>query len=521
MARRRRDLSNLEFIARGSYGQVFRVHGYGLFGTGTEPLAYKQYLDLGANGAGAVAESVIGFRAELANTNHLVCRELDTYFAWPREPVMDEDTRRTSGFLMLLAEPEFFWTAGGLAGEPRTMEWLTVNADRLQAIGASPPDATDRLVLMTQLAFALALLHNQGWVFGDLSFRNVLFRLDPPRILLLDCDGAAELGDTRQDGKHTAWWYPPEYADGQGQLGQTLRTDVYKLGLAVLRCLTPGPGAASTWDVGRLHNVLDDEGVNLIKRATSADPDQRPQSAKEIFEYLRKATEPHLVPPRIGHAELLTPVVLMAPTGQEGRIAWQVKGATEVSVLVGESPSPAHTVSAGDHPAGCAFPVPESGKVTVVARNRYGTDRRVVGDVTLFEIPAFDANLGQLPTLDFPALAAFGVRLPAAPLSGPGDGLPGTPAIAIPDTAIPALHAPAVAIPTIAGLFADLVLGTGRPLVQFAGGAARLLLHSRRRLAGLRIPSMWKSHGKALPTGAARRRKPRAASGRAAGRHHR
>jgi hypothetical protein len=522
MAWRRRHLSTLEFIGEGSYAQVFRVKSYGLFNHGTEPLAYKAYLDLGASGAGADAELVIEFRADLANTNNVVCHELDTYFAWPRELVKDEDTRLACGFLMLLAEPEFFWTGGSLADKPRTMEWLVVDADYLQDAGVSLPDVTvsDRLVLMTQLAFALALLHNQGWVFGDLSFKNILFRLDPPRILLLDCDGTAGLGDPRQDGKHTTFWEPPEYADGQGQLGQNLRTDVYKLGLAIVRCLTPGPGAASTGDVGRLHNVLDAEGIELVTRALSDDPDQRPRSAKEIFAYLRKVTEPRLVPPKIGYAELLTPIVLMAPTGQEARVVWQVEGATEVSVLVGDKPPNGYTVIAEDYPAGCAFPVPESGKVTVVATNRFGADRRVIGDVTLFEIPAFNANLGQLPKPEFPALAAFGVQAPTTPLPGLANALPGTPAIAVPGTAIPVIPVPVVGIPSIGGLLVGAVLGIARSVLRLIGGAGRLLLQSRRRLAGLRIPSKWKSHGKALPV-AAWRREPGTPRGRAAGRHHR
>ena len=90
MARLLRDLRRLDLIGRGSYAQVFRVHDYGLYGTGTKPLAYKQYLDRGASGAGDVAGMVMDFRSSLANTNHRVCDELDTYFAWPRELVGTE-----------------------------------------------------------------------------------------------------------------------------------------------------------------------------------------------------------------------------------------------------------------------------------------------------------------------------------------------------------------------------------------------------------------------------------------------
>ena len=103
MARLHRDLRRLDLIGRGSYAEVFRVHGYGLFGTGNKSVAYKQYLDRGASGAGDVAASVMDFRRDLAHTNERVCAELDRYFAWPRELVTDRG--RICGFLMHITPP--------------------------------------------------------------------------------------------------------------------------------------------------------------------------------------------------------------------------------------------------------------------------------------------------------------------------------------------------------------------------------------------------------------------------------
>ena len=69
---------------------------------------------------------------------------------------------------------------------------------------------TDRLLLMTQLAFAFAVLHKQGWVVGNFSWTNAAFALGPPRLMLFDCDDAASLSDQDRCQPHTPNWYPPE-----------------------------------------------------------------------------------------------------------------------------------------------------------------------------------------------------------------------------------------------------------------------------------------------------------------------
>jgi hypothetical protein len=62
-------------------------------------------------------------------------------------------------------------------------------------------------------------------------------------------------------------------------------TDAYKLGLAVLRCLAPGPGAASSRSAGRLAGAIDPVGAGLVSRALSADRGQRP-TARDWHGYL-------------------------------------------------------------------------------------------------------------------------------------------------------------------------------------------------------------------------------------------
>ena len=56
-------------------------------------------------------------------------------------------------------------------------------------------------MLLAQLVYDVARLHKQGWVYGDLSFKNAAFAISPPRMILLDCDGAADL--TRAASRRT------------------------------------------------------------------------------------------------------------------------------------------------------------------------------------------------------------------------------------------------------------------------------------------------------------------------------
>ena len=114
--------------------------------------------------------------------------------------------------------------------------------EQLARNGAQDVAETDRLVLLAQLVYAIALLHEHGWVYGDLSFKNAAFALSPPRMILLDCDGAAYLHNPHREQAHSLGWEPPECAQRNVQ---DKATDVYKLGLAILRCLNPGRGAAT------------------------------------------------------------------------------------------------------------------------------------------------------------------------------------------------------------------------------------------------------------------------------------
>lgn len=288
----RSDLGGLTFIAEGGSGRVFKADDFFLPGDPT-PLAYKEFRggdDFQARSAAAAA-AVTLFRDGLSPQDR---DDLDRYCAWPRT-LVEETTGKICGLLMPQIHQEFSWP--GKAGEPgmldfrlRTADWLIADARMRAAAGVDMEvDRTGRLLLLAQLVYAVGRLHKRGWVFGDISFTNAAFALDPPRLKLFDCDGAAALTDYGREQSHTPFWMPPEHRSGQ-QLQDTV-TDAYKLGLAIVRGLVPGRGASQTKDVGRIHGQLDPRAVALVTDALSDDRSRRP-TARELYSCLYREISP-------------------------------------------------------------------------------------------------------------------------------------------------------------------------------------------------------------------------------------
>lgn len=403
-------LGQLTPLGEGGFGQVYRVSGYQLPG---EPgdLAYKEFTLNHAEQARAAAQAV-AFRAGLSQADR---DDLDRWAVWPRA-LVEEPPGTVTGLLMRLIPGDFFFQAldpdsGQPADRPREMSWLIYTADQLAQAqaGLRDVDKSERLVLLGKLSYAIGRLHKHRWVFGDLSFKNAVFSLDPPRVLLLDCDGAAALADQSRQQASTPFWDPPECPiDPQpGQRPQQNRqddiTDIYKLGLAILRCLAPGSGAATSRRADRCASELDAEGAALVARAVAADRASRP-SAKDLYGYFYRTVSARVQPPEVAAARLVTPVRVR---GQDARIEWQIRNAVTATVSVGHG-QPVQ-VDLAQHPQGYVFRPDESGRVVVELTNRFGTVRVDLGEVTLYELPPFQVDLGYLPRLQVPPLTPFSV----------------------------------------------------------------------------------------------------------------
>ena len=398
-------LGQLEHLGSGGFAEVFAVPDFTLPGDNT-PLAYKRFTIEHAHQTRS-AQAAVNFRASLGPADRA---DLDERTTWPRALVNDS-AGSVSGLLMPLIPPQFFFQApdhlGQMARKPREMSWLVSSAEQRNAaqvdFGEIP--RTDRLVMLAQLTYVVGRLHKHGWVFGDLSFSNTVFALDPPRILLLDCDGAAALTDHSRKQSSTPFWDPPECPieeppGGRKQERQDDLTDVYKLGLAILRCLTPGKGASSSRNVKRLGAELDAAGTNLVARSLSEYRNIRPR-AKEIYAYLRHTAASRITVPQVTQAWLMTPTRVR---GLEARIAWQIDEANDVVVRFGSGQTV--TVSLADHPRGYTLPQ-HSGSVSIEARNRFGTTRVELGELILYDLPEFKVNLVGLPALHVPEIKPF------------------------------------------------------------------------------------------------------------------
>ena len=142
-------------------------------------------------------------------------------------------TRGIVGSLMPLLTDDYFITLPDPpAREVRDLNWLIATPDQLQANGLEQDiDHVERLLLLAQLCYAIGRLHKHGWVYGDLSYMNAAFALGPPRLMLLDCDGAARLTDLdrvrasrRMGGAGAVWHLRPRYCKTTRPMSSSLRS---------------------------------------------------------------------------------------------------------------------------------------------------------------------------------------------------------------------------------------------------------------------------------------------------------
>lgn len=408
---RKADLGRLEKISSGGFGVVYRVPDHRLPGDPDE-LAYKEFTrDVSEQARGAQVTVDLWHRLDPAGR-----AELGSLAAWPRALV--EDGGAVCGLLMPLIPRAFFFKVrdpksktGAKIERPRSFEWLISTADQRRLNEAELPDIdrVDREVLLAKLIYAIGKLHKWGWVYGDVSVNNVVFALDPPRIRLIDCDAAAPLSDGGRRQGHTPHWAPPEYMTGSQRL-QDERSDVYKLALAVVRCLTPGAGVATTSSPRRLAGAFDDAGIRLIEAALHPDRDVRP-TAKDLYAHLCQRLQGRTSMPVVHNAAVVQPFLLR---GQDVRLQWNIVGATEIVI---EAPN-GQTIDADPKvtPTGIAFRPEASGPIAIVARNKFGTVRVELEDITLYELPRFEIGDVTLPPAVIPSLSAVALQAPAAVL---------------------------------------------------------------------------------------------------------
>lgn len=424
----RQALGSLTPIASGSFGAVYEATVRTNSGK-RKRMAYKEFLPGQDPAVRAelvrAAIAAVAFRESLRPDDVI---DLDMYTVWPHELVGDSRGRIT-GFLMPLLTEDFFISVDDDPPKPpqrkvRDLAWLIATPKQLQVTGVDlDVDTVERLILMAQLCYAIGRLHKHGWVYGDLSYKNACFALNPPRLILLDCDGVARLTDTARTQGTTEFWTAPENDGTSPQTKlQDFATDAYKVALAILRCLLPGRAVSTAKNPQRLVGKLPPEGVAMLEAGLSVDGDRRP-TAKDWFVFLDDEITRLTEPPDVRTARLVNWLCIR---GFDVMLRWEVSGATNITVHA--MGCPPVTLDPALHPDGYAFPMTASGPVSIEVANRYTRLRLELGTVLVYDPADVVVALPGLPDLQVPSVATELAAL-SEPLSHASFPVPELPAI--------------------------------------------------------------------------------------------
>ena len=300
----RDELGSLEPLASGVFGEVFRTS----FRLPEYPgaLAYKELKS--SLSQEEYSRAVGGMREAVRIRDSMSDKDrsyLDALTVCPLALVEEGGVVR--GCLMPLIRPEFFVelhppVTGKKVSRARDLTWLAARPSILQRAGF-PQDQVDgfsgllvRMIILVWLVYSIRLLHKYGAVYGDISLKNAVFCLgeyEYPCFVLMDCDGVARLDDISRRQANSPFFLAPEceepghnpFARGRAHFQDT-RTDVYKLGLCVVRCLSRGRGAMQRKSADHLTGLLSPECLDVIKASLSQDPDRRPTAGQLLVALL-------------------------------------------------------------------------------------------------------------------------------------------------------------------------------------------------------------------------------------------
>jgi hypothetical protein len=341
--------------------------------------------------------------------------DLDEVSVWPL--AMVRNGAEDDGILIDFIAPEFFVDTKPADGPPGKalfeLQFLSTTDGYLDKRGIDRSvtgDAVMRLALSARLAYAIEIVHRRPVVFGDLHGKNAVAATKPyARVLLMDCDSVAELSDNGRVQLHGKWFDPPEITSKQQKL-QDQETDVYKLGLCIIRALSPGKGATQQTKLNNatlVPGLLNQEGITLLERAVDRDRSARPK-AWELREYLVQRVHSLIQLPELTSATLSHRVALR---GSDVFVRWDQRYGTEVRIF-GANGFTLDRIDPDKHATGYPFQPQTAGPIDVEVWNNHGPSPRVrAGYLDYYELPALDIA-GQLRGIprpeigDLPALGA-------------------------------------------------------------------------------------------------------------------
>lgn len=390
-------------LGRGAQAIVYDLPGLTIDDV-REPLVYKEYRE--TVGSPNDIRRIVSNRLALHPGKRAV---LDKISAWPLRVVEDDGELR--GILMRKV-PDSFMDSMVLPGSGRTTKQLReiqnlfIDPKLATWLGRPVPDTRQRLRICRDFAAALTFFHTElSIAFGDINARNELYQLDQqPTVMFIDCDGVRRAGEVSGNEQLNAPdWVPPN----NEPLSQP--TDLYKLGLFILRCLSPGPNASTRLDPEPARGVLDKAGFELLERALGTDPRARPTARAWQVHLSRLIGEP-IVAPVLLDARLAGPWVLR---GEPVTVHWQATDALTIEVRTARSTERVD----GSTGEGAARIFLDSPFLLVIARNGLGEDVRRIGPVHLVDAPRQVPLPIAMPHLRWPS--ANGLVAPYTPIPPP------------------------------------------------------------------------------------------------------
>ena len=274
-------IGTLALIGAGGQAKVYRAPEV-VLADESRPLVYKEYKNKRISITGL--DNAIAFRLRLSDHERMI---LDRIANWPLR-VVEGAGGRAEGVILPLLEPEYFheilMPKGKVLRAPRDGQYLAQPKERCDRYGVSLAGTGDRYRFCRDLAFAMGFLHKREICLGDISFSNAVYSLEhDPCAYLVDCDAARRTGTAPVVPQlHTPDWDPPE-----GTRVQTRATDRYKIGLFILRALSPRAVSGQNRDPAWADPLLGPRGRVLLRKALSRDPAERPE-VKDWYVHFRE-----------------------------------------------------------------------------------------------------------------------------------------------------------------------------------------------------------------------------------------
>ena len=289
------ELGQLKPLAKGGMAEVFDLPDFRIGEHPGWPLVYKRFKKATRPIPIFGLEALVKLRDGLQPDQQKV---MDQQFNWMVRVVVDGQ-HGASGILLPRLDGTYFTKKYNSYGEvsegPCEAQNLTATDDFFQRWRIPNPSMEQRFLLCRSLALGLGKLHRAEVIYGDLSLRNFLYRLEPSvSVMFVDTDAVRPKGGSSPLGRqpHTGDWEPPEALAAQrngnkvGFAIQNFETDRYKLGLAILRILARVPRAGETRDPNHIRSAVPKSTFSMLQNSLHGKPADRP-TAKDWYQEFR------------------------------------------------------------------------------------------------------------------------------------------------------------------------------------------------------------------------------------------